>query len=193
MVLVILAAFLVARGERMPPVETGEVILKTHSSPVSPRHTPSLSGGASSSVATHERIRERRNTERGSLATPRRPKLPEHKTDEIVDAPVIAVNAFAPGNRLPVNEQIVEVQSYHSVGNGNALTVVVVPRQPTPSDDATGDSESLPTAEEVSESRLPAQQRRGLSEEEELFRMRWGWAAFAAAQREASLHPGDAP
>jgi len=113
------------------------------------------------------------------------------------EAQAIPVDPVSPGNTLSVREQQVSVQSYQKTAQGNALSVLVTPK-PSPS---TGSSVKQMPESEVLETQPPSavalqqisRPSIGFTHEEELFRTKWGWNAFAQVQREAALHPDDTP
>ncbi|MGC4017477.1 MAG: hypothetical protein QM755_23630 [Luteolibacter sp.] len=98
-------------------------------------------------------------------------------------APVDGVEVFSPvaasspGNAMHLNGWTVLVRGFHPVAgaSGVALTVSVEKRvDPDVPDDA--------PSEQPVVSAIP---RRGLSYQDELFRTKWGWSAFADVQRVA--------
>lgn len=93
---------------------------------------------------------------------------PLSKSFAQVDLPLVPVDATAPGSTLLVGRHPVVVEAYQEISGrpSPALTVFIA----DPSDTPTTDSQA---------------QQPGFSAAEELFRTRWGWAAFEATRRAA--------
>lgn len=119
------------------------------------------------------------------------------------------VNPQAPGNSLAFQGMRVAVAaaSPSDDGAGTALAVDVTPEEDSAGEDpASGNSQSTPaglagaaetdstSAGQGASAPLPSPSavpnegsyQPGLSQEEQLFRMKWGWAAYDAARREAA-------
>jgi|GEM_PF-3277475 len=116
----------------------------------------------------------------------------------------IAVEPGAEGDTFFVQGQQVTVQSYQRTPQGNALAVVVKREEPLPTGSPVTQATELAVAELqttetqsaiAQEAPRPARSRftMGFTYEEELFRAKWGWNAYAQAQREAVLHPEATP
>ena len=113
------------------------------------------------------------------------------------EAQAIPVDPVSPGNTLSVREQQVSVQSYQKTTQGNALSVLVIPKQSPSTESSVNQTPESEVFESEPPSAVALQQVSrpsiGFTHEEELFRAKWGWNAFAQVQREAALHPDDTP
>lgn len=101
-------------------------------------------------------------------------------------SPLVAVAVSAPGNSLQVNDQRVEVSGYQTARNspGVGLALSISSVEPPHEGELVSSlqsstSSATPT---TSDSPEPSALRRGFTYEEELFRSKWGWAAFGQAQ-----------
>lgn len=102
-------------------------------------------------------------------------------------APVVDVDPTLPSNYLFAGDQFVAVQGYvpPEKGQGMALDMLVLPANAvTRIGDSPADSAS-PSGEPAPDAVANPPTLRGFSYEEQLFRSKWGWAAFGAAQRMA--------
>ena len=110
----------------------------------------------------------------------------------------IPVDSVLPGNTLSVREQQVSVTAYQNTSQGNALAVVVTQKkQPDLTEYPVGETPEAEVPQGSSPNTVASPQTShtplGFTYEEELFRTKWGWNAFAQVQREAVLHPETSP
>jgi len=106
--------------------------------------------------------------------------------------PTIPVNPHLPSNHFWAGNQQVAVQGYEPAGPGRglALDLSLTPASAGPSTTQTAASSAATgTAAsgtgQASDTTPTARLQRGLTYEEQLFRSKWGWSAYAAAQRMA--------
>ncbi len=101
--------------------------------------------------------------------------------------PFLAVDPTAPGNQLPVEDGLITVEAYRNP-HGEALPELEITFSPIAPDspaETTGSPPSTPaTATTISDVRGA-----GLTYEQELFRTKWGWAAFEQTQRAVAQLP----
>jgi len=99
---------------------------------------------------------------------------------------VTTVNPVSPGNALVSNGQRVSIQQVLTGvgGRGTALDVIITPAGDTPHYSASAQSGADVVQNHASRSRA------GLTYEQELFRTKWGWAAYNAANRAATWDLG---
>lgn len=106
--------------------------------------------------------------------------------------PAIPVDPHLPSNHFWAGNQQVAVQGYEPAGPGRglALDLSLTPASAAPSTtQTTASSATTDTATSgtgpVSDTNTTARLQRGLTYEEQLFRSKWGWSAYATAQRMA--------
>ena len=113
-----------------------------------------------------------------------------------VEEQIISVDPAQPANWMRAGEGYVSVQGYvpASGGKGMVLDVLLTPAaamsgSSTTASAASQTSTAAATKAITSSSATESRSMIGLTYEEQLFRSKWGWAAYAAAQREAQWKP----
>ena len=113
-----------------------------------------------------------------------KPAANPRKDAEVTADQIIPVDPAQPANWMPAGAQHVSVQGFVPAtgGRGAALDVIITPA--ASGNYATAQSGSQTTTAGTTNATQP-RATTGLTYEEQLFRTRWGWAAYGAAQRAA--------
>ena len=121
-----------------------------------------------------------------------RPAAGSRRVEAAAEEHFIPVDPAQPSNWMRAGEEYVSVQGYMPAapGRGVALDVVLTPAAASSGGVSTASAGST-TAQSVSQTSAGAAPRpaTGFTYDEQLFRSKWGWAAYAAAQRAAQWQP----
>ena len=120
-----------------------------------------------------------------------KPAADARKDAVITEDQIIPVDPTQPANWMLSGGQYVSVQGYVPATDGRGPTLDVLLTPAAAGGSATtqsGSQTSTATATNATTAPPPAESQRtnGLTYEEQLFRSKWGWAAYAAAQRAAN-------
>jgi hypothetical protein len=119
-----------------------------------------------------------------------KPAAYARKDAVVTEDQIIPVDPAQPANWMPAGAQHVSVQGYVPAtgGRGAALDVLITPAAPGNYATTQSVSQTNTAAATNATTAPPANEPRtttGLTYEEQLFRTRWGWAAYGATQRAA--------
>lgn len=115
----------------------------------------------------------------------------------VSEFPVIEVSSSKPGNSMTVAGQQVSILGYQPTAQGNALTVIIEPLVTLSSasffGEAASEAPGFSPDDDAPVLSKSSRAQAGFTHEEELFRAKWGWAAFAKVKSEAVYHPENSP